>query len=278
MADQAREQTTGPDHRGPVRSWPLFLLAAPAGVAIWSGWVGLGELAGFGVVHPLPGIWDDFELNTAITLPIGVEAYAAYALRAWLAGGHAPSRARTFAKRSAIGALILGALGQVAYHLLAAAEVPTAPWWITTLVACLPVAVLGMGAALAHLLRGEPDQTGRHAASRTRPARGPRSADQQTVPTSDRPDQTTTVEQTAGPDQTTEPPVRSADIGPDRNVVPIRRVRQTGPAAVANAAVLADRYPDQTPAQKTVERELGWGAERARAALAELTRQRELAG
>jgi hypothetical protein len=249
----------------------LFLLAAPAGVAIWSGWVGLGELAGFGVVHPLPGIWDDFELNTAITLPIGVEAYAAYALRAWLAGGTAPTRARTFAKRSAIGALVLGALGQVAYHLLAAAEVPTAPWWITTLVACLPVAVLGMGAALAHLLRGEPDQTGRHAAGRTRPARSPRSADQQTEAAPAAADQTSA-------EQTAETPVRSADIGPDRNVVPIRRERQTGPAAVRNAEVLADRYPDHIPTQKTVERELGWGAERARAALAELTRQRELAG
>ena len=33
---------------GTVRRWPLFLIAAPAAVAIWSGWVGLGELCGFG--------------------------------------------------------------------------------------------------------------------------------------------------------------------------------------------------------------------------------------
>lgn len=38
--------------RPPVRSWVLLLLAAPAFVAIWSGWVGLGGLTGFGVVHP----------------------------------------------------------------------------------------------------------------------------------------------------------------------------------------------------------------------------------
>jgi hypothetical protein len=30
--------------------------------------------------------------------------------------------------------------------------VTRAPWQITTSVACLPVAVLGMGAALAHLI------------------------------------------------------------------------------------------------------------------------------
>jgi hypothetical protein len=143
--------TTARVRRRPVRSWPVLLLAAPAFVAIWSGWVGLGGLTGFGIVHPLPGIWDSFELNTAITLPIGVETYAAYALRAWLSGT-VPTTARRFAKWSAIGSLVLGALGQVAYHLMAAEGITRAPWQITTLVACLPVAVLGMGAALAHLI------------------------------------------------------------------------------------------------------------------------------
>ncbi|MFG2043142.1 ABC transporter permease [Dactylosporangium sp. NPDC048998] len=133
------------------RSWPVMLLALPAFVAIWSGWVGLGELTGFGVVHPLPGIVDSFSLNTAITLPIGVETYAAYALFVWLTGT-APVAARRFARASAIGSLVFGGAGQVAYHLLTAAGVTHAPWWITTAVACLPVAVLGMGAALAHLI------------------------------------------------------------------------------------------------------------------------------
>jgi hypothetical protein len=132
------------------RSWPLVLLALPAFVAIWSGWVGLGELTGFGPVHPLPGIASGFTLNTAITLPIGVETYAAYALRVWLAGVGS-TRSRDFARVSAIGSLVLGAAGQVAYHLMTAWHVATAPWPITTAVACLPVVVLGFGAALAHL-------------------------------------------------------------------------------------------------------------------------------
>ena len=140
-----------PARRRPHRSWPVLLLALPAFVAIWSGWVGLGELTGFGVVHPLPGIWDELALNTAITLPIGVEAYAAIALRTWLSP-NVPDRARRFAKWSAIGSLLLGAAGQVAYHLMESAGITVAPWWITTLVSCLPVAVLGMGAALYHLI------------------------------------------------------------------------------------------------------------------------------
>lgn len=134
--------------------WPVLLLMLPATVAIWSGWVGLGHLAGFGPVQPLPGIVDGFEIDTSITLPIGMETYAGYALYVWLSG-KATGRALTFARWSAITALAVGALGQVAYHVMVAAGLGTAPWWITAAVACLPVGVLGMGAALAHMVRAE---------------------------------------------------------------------------------------------------------------------------
>ena len=95
-------------------------------------------------------------LDTAVTLPVGVEAYAAYALRAWLSTSNKVSaRTRRFARWSAIGSLLLGMAGQVAYHLLAQSRATHAPWGITTAVSCLPVLVLGMGAALAHLLRAD---------------------------------------------------------------------------------------------------------------------------
>lgn len=160
-----------------ARSWPwaLILLALPATVAVWSGWVGLGSMTGFGKVHPLPGIADGFTLDTAITLPVGVEAYGAYALGVWLSHRRYTSGTRRFACLSSIGALLLGCAGQVAYHLLEVAHsdkvahvakdtgraveqvaktMPAqAPWWIVTIVACFPVLVLGMGATLAHLTR-----------------------------------------------------------------------------------------------------------------------------
>lgn len=139
----------------PVRIWPVLLIALPAAVAVWSGWVGLGELTGFGVIHPLPGIWDSARLNTAITLPIGVEAYASYALYVWLSGRVLTAKTVNYAKWSAIGSLALGAAGQIVYHLMQAAGTPIAPWPITMLVACLPVVVLGMGAALTHMLLRE---------------------------------------------------------------------------------------------------------------------------
>jgi hypothetical protein len=144
----------------PVRPWPLLILALPAAVAVWSGWVGIGQMTGFGQVHPLPGLWPGLHLNTAITLPIGVEAYAAYALRAWLTTSSTiTARTRRFARRSAIGSLLLGMAGQVAYHLLTQAHITRAPWGITTAVSCLPVLVLGMGAALAHLLHADTHPT-----------------------------------------------------------------------------------------------------------------------
>jgi hypothetical protein len=139
-----------------MRRWPLVLIAAPAAVAVWSGWVGLGTLCGFGIVHPLPGIASGLTLNTAITLPIGVEAYGAYALGAWLTPGTAPA-ARRFARRSALCALGLGMAGQVIYHLLAASHAQRAPWLVVVLVSCLPVLTLGFGGALTHLLRAEFD-------------------------------------------------------------------------------------------------------------------------
>jgi hypothetical protein len=111
-------------------------------------------MTGFGMVSPLPGIWPSLHLDTSVTLPVGVECYAALALRAWLSGtGSVSQRTRRFARSSAISSLLLGMAGQVAYHLLAQAGTTRAPWPVTTIVSCLPVLVLAMGTALAHMLR-----------------------------------------------------------------------------------------------------------------------------
>jgi hypothetical protein len=47
--------------------------------------------------------------------------------------------------------------GQVIYHLLAAAHATAAPWPVVVVVSCMPVAVLGLAAALTHLLRLPPE-------------------------------------------------------------------------------------------------------------------------
>jgi hypothetical protein len=77
---------------------------------VWTGWVGIAQKTGFGLVSPLPGIWPSLHLDTSITLPVGVEAYATYALRAWLA--REPSISGRFAKWSAICSFALGMAGK----------------------------------------------------------------------------------------------------------------------------------------------------------------------
>jgi hypothetical protein len=127
------------------------------------------------MVSPLPGIWPSLHLDTSITLPVGVEAYAAYALRAWLAAENAVSpRTRRFAKWSAMLSFALGMAGQVTYHLLAGAGATRAPRAITTIVSCLPVLVLAMGTALAHMLRADAEAMDQ-VDSRTGPAAALRS-------------------------------------------------------------------------------------------------------
>lgn len=147
IPDTAPEKT-----RKPHKPWPLLIIGAAAAVAVWSGWVGLGQMAGFGVIHPLPGIWDNLRINTAVVLPLSVEAYAAYALRVWLATETSNPRTQRFAKRSAIASMLIGAIAQIAYHLMSAAGYTHAPWPVVTLVATVPVVVLGLASALAKLV------------------------------------------------------------------------------------------------------------------------------
>jgi hypothetical protein len=140
--------------RRPPRPWPLLAIGLAAAVAVWSGWVGLGQMTGFGVIQLLPGIWDDLRVNTAVVLPVSVEAYAAYALRVWL-GTETSAKTTRFARRSAIFSLVVGAGAQVAYHLMSAAGFTRAPWPLVTLVAIVPVVVLGLASALAKLVAND---------------------------------------------------------------------------------------------------------------------------
>jgi hypothetical protein len=137
-----------------VRTWPAFLVAVPAAVAIWAGWVAIGKLTGFGRVNLLPGFGRGWVVDTAITLPVGVEAYAAYAFYVAL-NPAAPFKARRFAGWSAGLAVVLGMGGQTAYHLMTAAGMTAAPWQITTLVSCLPVGVFALVAVLVHLVHAD---------------------------------------------------------------------------------------------------------------------------
>jgi hypothetical protein len=135
------------------RPWPLAIIGLAAAVAVWGGWVRLGELTGFGPVNVLPGIGSGFVLDTAVVLPISVEAYAGYALHVLLTSAGMSERTRVFARRSFFTSLCVGGGAQIASHVMGAAGVTSAPWWVTTLVACVPVLVVGLATGLATLVR-----------------------------------------------------------------------------------------------------------------------------
>lgn len=135
-----------------LRLWPLTVIGLAAFVALWSGWVGLGAMTGFGPMRLLPGIWDGFVLNTAVVLPISLEAYAWFALRVLLASSYS-TRTTRMAKKSAWFALGIGGAAQASYHLMEAASWSVAPWPVTMLVSVIPIVVLALAASLAHLVR-----------------------------------------------------------------------------------------------------------------------------
>ena len=66
---------------------------------MWSGWVGLGGLCGFGIVHPLPGIADCSEEAAS---PLAAIPYALRhaAVSTWLNAGVAPPQVAEWAGHS----------------------------------------------------------------------------------------------------------------------------------------------------------------------------------
>src|SRR5690554_5337377 len=147
----------GPDRK----PWGLIIailaISLSAFTAVWGGWVGLGRMVGFGKVNLLPGFVADggwATIDLAITLPIGIEAYAASALYVAVAG-LVRGGSRWFAGGSAGLSLALGAFGQAAYHVLDAQGRTVAPEWIVVFVSVLPVVVLGMAGVLLHLVLEE---------------------------------------------------------------------------------------------------------------------------
>jgi hypothetical protein len=155
-------QTTDPGPHQPARpprAWPLAFIGLAAAVAVWGGWVDLGRSTGFGMVQPLPGLVDGLWINTAIVLPIGIEAYGGYALRTWLSAAALSEPTRRYALWSALASLVVGAGAQVASHLMRAVHITVAPWGVTVVVSCVPVIVLGLATGLATLVRQDTTST-----------------------------------------------------------------------------------------------------------------------
>jgi hypothetical protein len=116
----------------------MTVSAVSAAVASFAGLRGLAQVAG----------WPD---RLAWLLPVTIDAYAMTSARVWLGGTFGSSRAQSFARANAIGAIATSIVGNAGYHLVAAGLVAIS-WPIVVLVGAVPAAVLGLTAHL-HALR-----------------------------------------------------------------------------------------------------------------------------
>jgi hypothetical protein len=129
--------------------WPLYLISVGAVLAVWSGWVELGVMCGFGIEQPLYGIWNGLRINAAISLPLSMEAYGFYAMGFWFDPGEADD-VRSYAQWTTILAYCLGFAAQATYHVLAAMHAAHAPIPVVVLVSGVPVATICAAGGLLH--------------------------------------------------------------------------------------------------------------------------------
>ncbi len=123
------------------------VVAAAAVVASFHAQAGLGELAGWHASVDL------FSLRVSLSwlLPLCVDAYGATATRIAVNSARYSEHTRRHALIHAIAAIVVGVLGNAAYHLLAArvVEIGSAQWVLVVGVSIIPPVALG---ALAHLM------------------------------------------------------------------------------------------------------------------------------
>ncbi|MDQ7903086.1 DUF2637 domain-containing protein [Phytohabitans sp. ZYX-F-186] len=117
----------------------MAVSAASAAVSSFEGLRSLAVLAGWSVyMAPL--------------LPLTIDAYAMSATRVWLSESTASSRARRFARRNAVGAILASLLGNAMYHVIAAGLLGMS-WVVVVVVGGIPPVVLGLVSHLAVLRR-----------------------------------------------------------------------------------------------------------------------------
>lgn len=119
-------------------SMGIAVSAVSAGFSSFAGLRSLAEATGWAVMAPL--------------FALCVDAYALTAIRVWLATSTRSSHARIFAKRNAIGAILLSLAGNAVWHLIAAGLL-SVTWHIVMAVGAVPPVILGLVSHLAVIRR-----------------------------------------------------------------------------------------------------------------------------
>lgn len=115
----------------------MFVSAASAAVSSFDGLRSLALLVGWhAAMAPL--------------LPLTIDALATAATRVWLADSAVSARARRFARRIAVTAILSSLVGNATYHAIAAGLITTS-WVVVVTVGAVPPLTLGLVSHLAVL-------------------------------------------------------------------------------------------------------------------------------
>jgi hypothetical protein len=147
MSEPQHEHTTAGTFAGakPVRDLYVSLgLGIAAISAAFSSFDGLRSLA-------LASHWSKY---MAPLFALCIDAYALAAIRVWLTRSTSP-RASRFARRNAVGAVVLSLIGNASYHLIAA-EIIAVNWILVLGVGAVPPVILGLVTHLS-VLRKQDD-------------------------------------------------------------------------------------------------------------------------
>ncbi len=129
----------------------ILAVAVAAAVLSFDSLTGLAHLAG------VTGRVGGFRLSWL--LPIAVDAYAVTATRVWLRTA-GTARTAAYARRNAVGAIVLSVAGNATFHGLTAAGVATLAttgwgWLLVVAVSAVPPVMLGLVAHLHALVSGD---------------------------------------------------------------------------------------------------------------------------
>jgi hypothetical protein len=129
----------------------ILAVAVAAAVLSFDSLTGLAHLAG------VTGRVAGFRLSWL--LPIAVDAYAVTATRVWLRTA-GTARTASYARRNAVGAIVLSVAGNATFHGLTAAGVATLAttgwgWLLVVAVSAVPPVMLGLVAHLHALVSGD---------------------------------------------------------------------------------------------------------------------------
>jgi hypothetical protein len=152
----SKEITGGPESAGPPA------LPGPGATSverdIWVG-LGLGVTAISAASSSFDGLRNlaqaaGWSLYMSPLFALCVDAYALTAIRVWLKKSSSPTAA-AFARRNAVGAVLLSLVGNSCWHLVAAGLMPMS-WWLVMAVGAVAPVVLGLVTHLA-ILRRQPE-------------------------------------------------------------------------------------------------------------------------